>query len=942
MRWHHLLGFVAIILLVGVIGTVSAATVNSYNASLVYLVQGNYTSTATAFTDSSPYAKAITTNGAAVINTTTAKLGNGNLFNNGVNGYLSTPDSADFWFQNLTTIMFWVYPTSTSQMVPFGQYQDANNYNYVALNPGGSTSLVSVKAGTTVFRIDASAANIPTNAWTQVAILTSAGTSKIYINGVDKTTGVPVTTGYADITGTFNIGYLGSGTNYQSGNIDTFAIWKGVLVSSSDLYPMTSEFGVYSPPGPVTNFTASSQTVPLGTTVSFTDASTGAALTSFNYTATDVAGVQSPFQIATTASTSYAFTNPGVWRVDHWSSNATTSVMAAPGLIVNSGRRDANILLLHMNGANGGTNFIDGSYYNNTLFAPNMTTSTTQTKLGATTGFFNGVNGYVDVPNSPTTQLGQQFTVSAWVFPSTITGTHYVVARNQSMAIGMVGAVPKAYLSSTGASSWDIVNGANFAAALPVNQWSQLVLTKNATFVDLYCNGTLGSSTATTGTVYADPSDIIVGGSSTNNAVTFKGWMDEVAIWNNVALPISFAYPQSSEFNASAFTPSASFSQNQTSGVEPLVVQFTDTSIGGPTEWSWVEVNNTASNSATFATTQNPLYTFNQVASWTINMTTSNTYGAYSSLPSTVSTGAPVAAFAFSPISGSAALLVNFTPTGYDGVPTGLVYNWSFGDGQYSNTVGAVSHVYAFNGMFTPSLWVNSTGGNSSATAGMITVSSTQNTQNTWYTQRLVKIKIVDAYGSPIPNANLSLTYVASTLPSTNTSWLVDAFGITADVAAQMTNGGLAMQGGTSNDGSLTFMLFPALTYGMTITNATIGLNNYQTITPSDTDYTVFCPLPYQNVNSQVYGKMTQLAQNLLYVSQINATAVMINFQYQDSASATTAVTWNVTNWNTGAVVYGRTFGNPGIGMIIDNYTVLTVPSGVDYRFAYEATRNTP
>jgi len=391
------------------------------------------------------------------------------------------------------------------------------------------------------------------------------------------------------------------------------------------------------------------------------------------------------------------------------------------------------------------------------------------------------------------------------------------------------------------------------------------------------------------------------------------------------------------------------FTTNATSYTVPMTVRFTDTSTNSPTSWAWA-FNNVTGNNTWVAfpngTLQNPILTFTGVGNYAVNLTTTNAFGSVTSATTWFNTTeSPTSHFSASPLTGTAAMLVTFTFDGSLGTGTGVVYNMSYGDPTsltpYSNEPSS-THVYALNGIYTPTLWVNTSIGNSSFTGTAIVLASDQNQQNTWYTQRLVKIKVVDAYGAPIPNANLSLNYMASTLPSTNSSWLTAAFGITDAVASDMTNSGLAMQSYTSNDGSLTFMMFPALTYGMTITNATIGLNNYQTITPSDTDYTVFCPLPYQNINSQVFGKQTQLAQNLLYVSQINATAVMINFQYQDTAAATTAVTWNVTNWNTGAVVYGRTFGNPGTGLLIDNYTVLTVPAGVDYRFAYEATRNTP
>jgi len=205
------------------------------------------------------------------------------------------------------------------------------------------------------------------------------------------------------------------------------------------------------------------------------------------------------------------------------------------------------------------------------------------------------------------------------------------------------------------------------------------------------------------------------------------------------------------------------------------------------------------------------------------------------------------------------------------------------------------------------------------------------------YTMHPVRIKIVDAWGTPLPHSAITVNYLASTLPSTDTIWLASAFGISTTVATEMTTSSLAMVGSTANDGALTFMMFPALTYGLTITNATIGLNNYQELSPRDTDYVIYCPLASQG---QVNNTLTAAVASSLPFYQLNASGgYNLSMIYQDTAGYTTNVRFQVIDYSAGSVlVYDNDLGNPGTGIITDNYTVL-VPLGQEYIWRYNATK---
>ena len=67
--------------------------------------------------------------------------------------------------------------------------------------------------------------------------------------------------------------------------------------------------------------------------------------------------------------------------------------------------------------------------------------------------------------------------------------------------------------------------------------------------------------------------------------------------------------------------PTASFTPAPTSGSAPLTVQFTDTSSGGPTAWSW------SFGDGGTATVQNPAHTYSVAGTYTVTLTVSNSLG---------------------------------------------------------------------------------------------------------------------------------------------------------------------------------------------------------------------------------------------------------------------------------------------------------------------------
>jgi PKD repeat protein len=156
--------------------------------------------------------------------------------------------------------------------------------------------------------------------------------------------------------------------------------------------------------------------------------------------------------------------------------------------------------------------------------------------------------------------------------------------------------------------------------------------------------------------------------------------------------------------------PTAGFVGSPTTGDAPLTVDFTDQSTGA-TSWSWDFGDGVGTSSQ-----QNPSYTYDNVGTYTVTLTATNSCGSDQMVRTdyiTVTCSAPVADFAGSPTSGTAPLLVDFIDLSTGG-PTG--WSWDFGDGVGTSTAQNPSYTYSSVGTYTVSLTATNSCGSDIAT----------------------------------------------------------------------------------------------------------------------------------------------------------------------------------------------------------------------------------
>ncbi|MFG1617883.1 LamG-like jellyroll fold domain-containing protein [Nonomuraea wenchangensis] len=149
---------------------------------------------------------------------------------------------------------------------------------------------------------------------------------------------------------------------------------------------------------------------------------------------------------------------------------------------------------------------------------------------------FNGSSSMVTVAHAASLRLTTGMTLSAWVNPTTVTGTAWrsVVTKELSAS----GASYALYAANGGRvpSGWvqtdpDTPGIADGLSPLPVNSWSHLALTYDGAALRLFVNGQQVGQAPLSGSLYDDGSPLRIGGNVVWREY-FSGLIDEVRIYN--------------------------------------------------------------------------------------------------------------------------------------------------------------------------------------------------------------------------------------------------------------------------------------------------------------------------------------------------------------------------------------------------------------------------
>ena len=212
-------------------------------------------------------------------------------------------------------------------------------------------------------------------------------------------------------------------------------------------------------------------------------------------------------------------------------------------------------LLLHMDGTNASTNFVDSGPNALAVTAVgNAQISTTQSKFGGASGYFDGSAGYLSPPASSGFSFGTgNVTIEAWVYPTTTTGNFGIYATSAGG-----GPVAKfvVFLDSLSPNChfYGLTNGNNIytkaTSTVAVNQWSHIAFVRSGTTWTWYINGVAsGSGTNSTAITFStQPTYIGYGGQAFFNY--FNGYVDDLRITKYARYSANFTPPTTALPNA--------------------------------------------------------------------------------------------------------------------------------------------------------------------------------------------------------------------------------------------------------------------------------------------------------------------------------------------------------------------------------------------------------
>jgi len=205
-------------------------------------------------------------------------------------------------------------------------------------------------------------------------------------------------------------------------------------------------------------------------------------------------------------------------------------------------------LILPMNGANGSTTFTDSSPSPKTVTRNgNTQISTTQSKFGGASAYFDGTGDYLTIPYTTVAfdWWTTDFTLEYWVYANDLSTFSFSNGTNV-VSVAIANAEPGApgvnYWSfgpiSTGVIRFYYFTGSQNVVSstqtISINTWNHVALVKNSSGINIFVNGVgLASPVAISGTPQSSASYPLIMGQINNRSM--NGYIDDVRITKGVA-----------------------------------------------------------------------------------------------------------------------------------------------------------------------------------------------------------------------------------------------------------------------------------------------------------------------------------------------------------------------------------------------------------------------
>jgi hypothetical protein len=197
-------------------------------------------------------------------------------------------------------------------------------------------------------------------------------------------------------------------------------------------------------------------------------------------------------------------------------------------------------LLLHMDGTNASTNFVDSGPNALAVTATSSTISTTQSKYGGASGYFDGSTGYLSLTGNSSFQFGTgDFTIEAWVYIS-------ANAANQQTFLDTRGAATATpFTFGLYQSKLAFYDGTmrQSSATVTTGQWYHFAACRSGGTLRLFIDGIIYYSASNTTNFTTGANSIYIGRGFDSAAYYTNGHMDDLRVTKYARYTSAFTPP---------------------------------------------------------------------------------------------------------------------------------------------------------------------------------------------------------------------------------------------------------------------------------------------------------------------------------------------------------------------------------------------------------------
>jgi len=193
------------------------------------------------------------------------------------------------------------------------------------------------------------------------------------------------------------------------------------------------------------------------------------------------------------------------------------------------------------------------------LLRGNAKISTTQSKFGGSSGYFDGSGDYLTFAFIGF--LTGNFTAECWIYPTVNSGSYKTLFNFYNNGAGL-------YQINDTILWWEASGPRCTSAAITMNAWHHVAVTRTGMTVDVWVDGVKSATSYTSSLSYASGTMIIGCGSS--GIEPYTGYIDDFRFTLGTRYTANFPPPFSSRLTTMSATPS--FHSSRTRRRSPIMV----------------------------------------------------------------------------------------------------------------------------------------------------------------------------------------------------------------------------------------------------------------------------------------------------------------------------------------------------------------------------------